>query len=273
MLCRCLSLIAVIWLSPVVTAQGLKVSTHVYEVAPSGAPGPDQVVSNSLSLFHNGRVYDFVDAADEVVILDPVERRFTILNTSRELTTTLSFDEIGHMLETRQPKTEQYIRELVRSNRPEAKKIVESIRFQLKPEFSETFDPMKGTLVLTSRSLTYRVETRKWNDPQQVEKYLACTDWTAKLNFIMHPSNMFPEPRIALNAALRKCRDRMPISVELDLRPDDSVRLRAEHQLTQNLTDDDHSRIARWDEALNSKDIRRVSFRSYQQAMLVTQSR
>ena len=273
MFLRCCVTVVVMMVSSSLPAQGLKISTHVFEVTRTDSPGPDRIISSSLSLCHNGRVYDSIDAADEVVIFDPVERRFTILNRSRGLATTLSFDEIRQLLETRQPKTDEYIRELTASRRPSAERIVESIRFQLNPKFSETFDPMKGTLILSSRSLTYRVETRKWNDPQQVERYLACTDWTAKLNSIMHPSSLFPEPRMALNESLRKLRDRMPVSVELDLRPDEQFRLRAEHQLTQNLSDDDHARIARWDESVTSGDMKQVSFRTYQQAVLVSQSR
>ncbi len=265
--------VALMCVSSSLSAQGLRISTQVFEVARTDRPGPDRNISSSLSLCHNGRVYDYVDAADEVVIFDPVERRFTILNNSRELATTLSFDEIRQLLETRQPKTDQYIRELIAGRNPSAEKIVASIRFQLQPEFSETFDPMKGTLILSSRSFTYRVETRKWNDTQQVERYLACTDWTAKLNSIMHPSSLFPEPRIALNASLKKLKDRMPVSVELDLRPDEQFRLRAEHQLTLNLSDDDHARIVRWEESVQSDHIQHVSFRSYQQAVLVSQSR
>ena len=273
MFLRCCVAVVVMLVSLPLPAQGLKISTQVFEVAKTDGPGPDRIITSSLSLCHNGRVYDYVDAADEVVIFDPVERRFTILNSSRGLATSLSFDEIRQLLETRQPKTDQYIRELIAGRHPSAAKIVESIRFQLNPTFSETFDPMKGTLILSSRSLTYRVETRKWNDPPQVERYLACTDWTAKLNSIMHPSSLFPEPRMALNESLRKLKDRMPVSVELDLRPDEQFRLRAEHQLTQNLGDDDHARIARWEEAATSEDMKHVSFRTYQQAVLVSQSR
>ena len=76
-----------------------------------------------------------------------------------------------------------------------------------------------------------------------------------------------------LNAALKDLKDRMPVRVELDLRPQETLRLRAEHQLTPQLSADDHQRIARWDAALKSPGIREVSFRSYQQTVLLTQSR
>ena len=254
-------------------AQGLRISTHIYDISTSAGRPPAQMISSSLSLCHNGRVYDYVDAADEVVIFDPVERHFAILNDTRELSTRLTFDEIRHLLESRQPKAEQYINELMASGKKSASQIAESIRFQLNPKFSQTFDPMRGTLVLSSQSFAYRVETRKWSDSEQAERYLTYADWTARLNYILHPGSLFPEPRIALNEALRNLKDRMPISVELDLRPNEPLRLRAEHQLTQKLSDDDHQRIARWEESLNSGTVKVVAFRSYQQAVLVSKSR
>ena len=109
--------------------------------------------------------------------------------------------------------------------------------------------------MLSSPSLTYHVETRKWAEADQVERYLAYADWMARLNFIMHPNSLLPEPRIALNEALRSLNGRMPVTVELDLRPDDNLHLRAAHQLTRTLSEDDHRRIAKWEADLKSKNV------------------
>jgi hypothetical protein len=262
----------ILLLTSVACGQGLRISTRVSDLTESDR-GVNAVVSRSLSLCHNGRVYDYMDAVNEVVVYDPVERRFSIYNSDLSLSTTISFDEIGQLLESRRPRTDAYLSELSASGKPADARIAESLRFQLNPKFNESFDPMKGHLILTSRSFTYRVETRKWDDAEQVERYLTATDWTARLNSILHPSSLFPEPRLALNASLRKLNDRMPVSVELDLRPDDHFRLKAEHQLTPQLSEDDHSRIARWDQALRSEEVRSVSFRSYQQKILLTRAR
>lgn len=251
--------------------QGLRISTHVYDLEKAAAPG--QMVSSSLSLCHNGRIYDYMDAADEVVIFDPVERRFTILNNSRGLSTSLTFDEIRHKMNSLEPRTAKYIQELRAAGTPNSARAADAIDFQLHPVFEQSFDPTKETLVLSSPTLTYRVETRKWDEADQVERYLAYADWTARLNFILHPSSLLPEPRIALNEALRKLKDRMPISVELDLRPNASLHLRAAHQLTRNLSTDDHRRIANWEADLKSDKLESVAFLKYQQAVLVSRTR
>jgi hypothetical protein len=251
--------------------QGLRISTHVYDLEKTPAHG--KMVSSSLSLCHNGRIYDYINAADEVVVFDPVERRFTILNSSRGLSTTLTFDEIRHKMDSLEPRTKQYIEELRATGNPSAERMADTFNFQLHPDFQQSYDPTKELLILSSPSFTYRVETRKWDEADQVERYLTYADWTAQLNFILHPNSLLPAPRIALNDALRKLKNRMPITVELDLRPNDSVHLRAAHQLTRNLSEDDHRRIGKWDADRKSPSVREVPFLSYQQAVLLSKSR
>jgi len=268
---RCILLGSILSLGSLCSAQGLRISTHVYDLEKSAAPG--QMVSSSLSLCHNGRIYDYVDAADEVVIFDPVQRRFTILNNSRGLSTTLTFDEIRHKLDSLEPRITKYIEELRGAGTPAAERMADQIAFQLHPKFEQSYDPMKETLVLSSPSLTYHVETRKWAEADQVERYLAYADWMARLNFIMHPNSLLPEPRIALNEALRSLNGRMPVTVELDLRPDGNLHLRAAHQLTRTLSEDDHRRIAKWEADLKSKNVQEVPFLSYQQSVLISKSR
>ncbi|MBL8819900.1 MAG: hypothetical protein JNL58_28000 [Planctomyces sp.] len=253
-----------------VFAQGFRVSTHIYDLQQKDERGRPPILSSSLSLFHNGRVYDYVDAADEVIIFDPVEKRFTILNSARELSTTLNFEEMRHLLETRVPRVEQYIEDLVRQKQPGNEKIVTSLRFQMNPEFQESFDSVSGRLTMTSPSWTYRVETREWTEREQVERYLAYADWTAKLNHLVHPGSLFPEPRIVLNESLKKLEGRIPVSVELDLRPNESLHLKAEHRFAQNLDDADHARIARWEQMLNSRQLKTLPFRNYQEIVLAS---
>ena len=93
------------------------------------------------------------------------------------------------------------------------------------------------------------------------------------LNCVLHPSSMFPEPRLALNEELRKLNNRMPVIVHLDLRPDERRVLRAEHQFVLNLTDKDRSLINGWNETLKSNDLKKLPFRGYQQAVLISQNR
>lgn len=273
MLTRMATLILLTIWSASACGQGLRVSTHVYDLTSVSPAGRPEIVSSSLSLFHNGRVYDYMDAADEVVIFDPQEKKFTVLNIARELSTSLSFEEIRHLLDSRVPAVEQYISNLSQQQNQSAQKIAESLRFQLKPVFQSETNTATGQLTLQAASWTYRVTTERWSDAEQVQKYLNYCDWTARLNHIMHPRSLFPEPRIELNKALRQMKDRMPIRVELSMSPNESLNLRAEHQFTTDLDENDRRRIARWDKTLSNPSLRRLSFRNYQQTTLVSDRR
>ncbi|MEY2724235.1 MAG: hypothetical protein RLZZ458_102 [Planctomycetota bacterium] len=254
-------------------AQGLRISTQVFDVADAGEDGRGQLISSSLTLCHNGRVYDYVSSADELVIYDPVQRQFVVVNRTRGLATAVSFEEIRHHMETRTQKTEEYIAELAARGEPGGESEVAAIRFRMRPEFRETWDTMRGTLTLTSPYFTYRVQTRKWEDEDQVERYLLWRDWTARLNSVLQPESMFAEQRLAVHEAIRRQSGRMPVTVELDRRPQSPQRLRAEHQLTVGLTADDQERIARWDKLVKSDELQNVPLRRYQQESLLSRSR
>lgn len=258
---------------PATMAQGLSVSTVVYDASRLDADGREPILSNSLSLFHNGRAYDFVESAGEVIILEKVARRFVVLNSARGIYTTIPFSQIKQMLQTREPKMQQYLRELTAGNSSQAEQAARTLKFQLNPSFDPQFNSKTGVLMLDSPSWKYSVTTRPWEDEGQIEQYLTYTDWTAQLNCILHPGSMFPEPRLALNAELRKLKDRIPVVVQLDLRPDDRTILRAEHRFVRNLTEKDLKSINGWNKSLTDGSLKMVPLLKYQETVLVSQNR
>ncbi|MEZ6132734.1 MAG: hypothetical protein R3C59_29045 [Planctomycetaceae bacterium] len=253
-------------------AQGLRVSQLVYDEGRLDSAGREPVVASSLTLFHAGRVYDYVEATGEVVIFEPVQKRFTVLNLERGVYTVILFNELNRLLNARGPKTEEYIQELKAQSSSDAERVARMLTFQLNPTFETNFEERIGLLTLSSESWKYAVSTREWEDIEQLERYLAYTDWMSRLNYILHPSAMFPEPRLALNQELRKLNNRIPVVVHLDLRPDQRLILRAEHQFVRNLTDADRALVNRWNEALKGTGLKEVPFRNYQQTVLASRS-
>jgi hypothetical protein len=253
-------------------AQGLRVEAQVYRIDRDPASGrvAETRLSNSVTFFHSGRVYDYVESADEVIIFEPTARRFTILNTARELTTTADFDEIKHLIKFRRTESKRYLQEFRGSGSPDADKVVRSLEFQLDPKFDTKFDSAVGLLTMTSPAWKYRVQTHAWQDADQVKVYLTYADWISQLNYVLDPASMFPEPRMLLNSKLCEL-DRMPTTVSLDLEADESVGLRAEHKFIKDLTDDDQHLIQAWDSAVGGGSLRKLSLRSYQEAVLVSQ--
>jgi len=255
--------------SPAV-GQGLRVSTVVYDAGRLNSSGQEPILASSFSLFHNGRIYDYVESAGEVVIYDSTGKKFTVINSKRGVSTTILFLELQNMLRERGPKIKEYIRELTAKQSPEAGRAARMLEFQLHPKFDSKFDSETGLLSLQSSSWKYSVSTREWEDVEQLKRYLTYTDWTARLNYLLHPSSMFPEPRLALNAQLRAQENRIPVLVQLDLRPDERLILRAEHQFVRNLTDRDRSLINRWDAIISDGTLKNIPFRSYQEEMLLS---
>ena len=268
-ICACLLAISAISHA---TAQGYRVEGQVYRIEQMPATGRtvETRLSSSVTLFHKGRVYDYVESADEVIIFEPTARRFTILNTARELATNADFDEIRHLMASRRKESERYLHELRQSSGGHASKVARSLQFQLAPFFDAQFNSASGLLVLSSPSCTYRVQTHSWEDTDQVLEYLNYTDWISQLNSVLHPLNLFPEPRMLLNKKLRDLR-RMPTSVNLDLGFEQPQILRADHKFIAELTSDDRHLIHIWDSAAKGESLRRLSLRSYQEAILVSQ--
>lgn len=254
-------------------AQGLRVSSTVTDALRLNKSGREQVVANNFSLFQGGRVYDYVEAAGEVVMFDRSAKRFTVLNLNRNVYTTITFAELKRLLDARAPKTQQYIKELQAQNSPGAERIVRMLTFQLNPEFESNYSESSGALSVAASSWKYCVSTQPWEDREQLKRYLEYTDWMAKLNFVLHPSSMFPEPRLALNAELRKLDGRVPVIVQLDRRPDERMVLRAEHQFVRNLTDHDRRLIGNWNAAVKSPETKELPFRNYQETILVSSGR
>lgn len=249
-------------------AQGLRVSTSVYNAGQLDANGREPMVSGSISLFHAGKAYDYVEAVGEVVIYEPSENRFTLLNPGRSLYTIIRFEELNRLLAARAPRIEEYLAELRAAGAKNLNKAERNVRFQLNPEFDTKYDSGSGTLCLKGPSWTYVVSTRKWDDEDQLRKYIEYTDWTARMNYILHPSSLFPEPRLALNQAILQLKNRIPVTVQLSLMPDEPLTLRAEHRFTRGLSDQERRLINEWTNALTSGSLKELPFRQYQEKTL-----
>lgn len=250
------------------SAQGLKVSTAVYNAGQLDSNGREPMVSSSVSLFHAGKAYDYVEAVGEVVIYEPSANRFTLLNPGRGLYTIIRFEELNRLLAARAPRIEEYLAELRASGAKDLAKAERSVRFQLNPKFETQYESRSGTLVLKGDSWTYVVHTKNWDDAEQIQKYIEYTDWTARMNYVLHPSSLFPEPRLALNQAILRLKNRIPVIVQLSLKPNEALTLRAEHQITRGLSDQERRLINEWTSALTSGSLKELPFRQYQEKTL-----
>ncbi|MCH7988421.1 MAG: hypothetical protein IID46_04630 [Planctomycetes bacterium] len=254
--------------------QEFRVYTAVYDVSASnnGKAGKQDPVFRSLTLFHAGKVYDYISAIGEVTIFEPAHSRFTILSTSRKLATTVDIDEINHKLKTAEEVVKNRITELRQKNESKFSALQAALQFQLDPDFEETYLKEAKQLTLRSPNLQYVVQcadpkSQKAIAPENVTAYLRYADWICRLNYVLHPGALLPPPRLALNESLRR-RNLIPTQVELKAAAGAQINLRAEHKIQWELTKLDRSLIDRWETMLRSKKTRDVPFRRYQETVL-----
>ncbi len=269
-----LALIAI--LTAPASAQEFGVYTRVFNVAGATPKTTPEVIVRSLTLFRSGIAYDTIHSAGEVTIFDPSRRRFVIVNGPRRLTTELSFEEIDKSLKKAEVATREYIAELQQKGDARSLAAAAPLLGQLDPAFSEQFDSGTATLLLPGRGFRYRVHcTRTPNTPNidrlafnaARRRYLEYADWTAKLNYLLHPRALFPAPRISLNQAL-KTRKLLPLKVELRDNSAGGFHLRAEHQYHWKLTGKDRDDILHWESLRTRGTLRRVKFTEYRRRLV-----
>ena len=237
------------------------------DITPGKAQG--EVVARSLTVFHAGRVFDWLQTAGEVTIFEPAHERFVIFNGRKMIATTVAFKEIERMLASAHDETSNHAERL--STRPdrEARTIASSLQFQLDPKFDQRFQRQSLKLDLESPMLTYRVDCGAAEIPESVEAYLNYADWTARLNHVMHPRSLYPAARLMLNDSLREHKV-LPVTVQLRVDMDQPIVLQAEHKFAWQLEKVDRQHIRYWDDKLEDRSLEWLSFRDYQRAILQT---
>lgn len=251
------------------SAQEFRIVTTVRDLNQEAESGV-----STLTLFRQNKVYDYIHTLGEVIIFEPGANQFTILNVRRSMATTVNFDEVKKLLSSREPEIQRYVAQLRSRNDPAADEAAKAFEFQLNPKFEEMFDADQQTLHLSGPSCTYTVRCAEAASPEHINRYLTYADWIARLNSVLHPRAMFPEPRLVVNKALRR-HQKLPIRVELQFQeadvssqPAQSLHLAAEHRIAFRLENRDRSQITAWEAALASPRITRKTFRSYQEAVL-----
>ncbi len=270
----------VIWAPAAVLAQQFRIYTTV-SLKPSTGPlatadggsnvqpasAESAVVARSLTFFHAGRVYDYMDEVGELIVFEPVHERFLVLSGTRLQATTVEFAEVNQFLRVVDKEADELEQSLGNRPDPVALQELSLLRFQRNPQFSAAFTPAGRRLSLTSELVEYDCRVAADVPAETVTAYLNWADWMARLNYILHAQAFLPQARIALNQQLRE-RSLFPLSVELTLRGKNSVSLQAEHSVRWELDMTDRSRITAWDRLLRDPRVQPLSFHEYQRSML-----
>ena len=240
-------------------AQDFSVTTRVFDL---DSPEPNQPVARSRTLFHVGKVYDVIDGAAEATILEPTHRRILILDSNRSVVCSVDFDELKHMLQTAEERLGQRIQELEEQPNPPRQQI-ESLRFQLRPQFETQFDPKENRLRLLSKTVSYEVDGVANVRPEAVEAYLNFADSMCRLNFVLHPQPLFPSVRLELNERLKQQKI-FPVEVTLRAKFERPLNLKAEHSVAWTLDARGKQIIHQCESLLRDPKRQLVSLNEYQ---------
>ena len=208
----------------------------------------------TLTLFDNGRVYDFIfDAGKrplEVTVYDIKNSRFYLYDVAREVRTEVTGGELAAFSS---------------AMKQEAESESESIREIVTPKFEETFDEATGKLALRSPRIIYEVQCQKCG-ANEARQYNRFADWYARLN-ATQPGNPPPFARLDLNEALAR-RELVPERVERTYKPANRIFgktqvARTEHLFSWRLLEADRNRMA--DAQRFQGRFKEVDFSSYRQ--------
>ncbi len=228
-------------------------------------------IASSLTLFHAGQAYDYIDAIGEVIKWEPVHNRFTLLNIRAGMATNAEFDQILQMHSVARAATEEHLTKTESAATPSAEKLAQQLRFQLDPRFHESYDSGNKLLSLSSPHALYEVRCADDRPADLVEAYLRYADWMCRLNSVLHPQSMSPEVRLALNERLRE-RGLFPVQVRLTTAVAPARDLRAEHRIRWEFVPNDRDLIREWERQLARESTKRVTLHEYQQAILLAQN-
>jgi hypothetical protein len=247
-------------------AQDFRVYTRIFDArVPEGAEGkdaPPQLLGRSTSLFHAGKVYDYLDSGHQMTIFEPAHERFVIVDDPRRQMTVITFEEIENCLYQAAKSAEKKIAELHGEGTPAAKKQADLLEFYIAPRFKEKYHSQNRVLKMTSPFLSYEIKCETHNSAESIQVYLNYTDWAQRLNYLLNARAMAPGPRLAVNEVLRR-REVLPVRVTLHTSHRDGLHLRADHQFNWVLDATDRKMITHWEKLMSSGDVKEVPFTQF----------
>ena len=253
--------------STVAQAQQFKVTTRVTQLT-FDEREPERTLSRSLTLFHAGRVYDWIPSVGEITVVDPARDRFIVFCSRKRIGAQVPFEEVTRMLGTARDETSNWVSRMIESGNPKSTRIAEPLKFQLSPKFEKTFDLASKTLTLKSPRLSYIVDCQQVESSELLDAYLEYADQAARLNYVLYPDTLYPDPRLALNDVLRK-QKQLPSRVQLKVDFDQPLRLQAEHRFSWQLSTYDRRYLNQWQRQMDGPEIEWVSFREYHRRVIV----
>ncbi len=170
-----------------------RVETDIYFSSQKGPPD-----RQSVTLFQSGIYYDYaLDDPTAVTIIDPDQGRIILLDTKRNIKTTLQMQELLEVVEAAR---------LQASSSAELAEIVQAAN-------NVQFDEQQKSISVGSSPMLYNARTQQPPNASIAEQFAAFANWSARLNAV-HTSRRPPFIRLRLNDELAQ-RGLLPAEITL----------------------------------------------------------
>ncbi len=222
-----LALVLAGWSARVQATDDFRVETKIF-------PGKEANPSSEITtLFHSGKVYDYLGKPAVVTVFDPQHDRVILLDTARKIRAEVKYEELTQFASSLRARA-------IKASDP-------LLKFSAEPHFEQSLDTKSGDMVFSSTYMTYQVATQKSPLETAAKQYREFADASARLNARVNRGSMPPFPRLAVNEVLVSA-DLIPQSVQLTELPRQRVTgstltVRSEHQAFWRLVDSDRRRI------------------------------
>jgi hypothetical protein len=233
-------------------AQDFRMDTDVF-IGSSKEP-----VAETLTLFSNARVYDFMlNEPREIVVFDHGRGEFTLLDEKQQIKTVVTTEQAIHHAHAIKVQS----LEIPNSLFAEA----------ADPKFKETFEERSENnqeltyVKLAGTTITYEAIGLRPKFPGAVQTYKEFATWCARLN-CMRVGNLPPEARISLNRALAE-KGLLPKEITRTVVLNEGLakktsEVRSRHLVNWTLSSEDQKRIDRAHDAMVK--FTAVDFKEYQ---------
>jgi hypothetical protein len=210
-------------------------------------------ISQSVTIFHEGIVYDCMTKPAETVVFDRLLKKFVLLNMENATRAELTTRDVSDFIARFQSRLRSMI-----EKKPDA-----LIQFMADPKFEEKFDESAGKLTLSSPLVTYTLVLSPGQSDAPAGQYREFSDWYARLNLLLTPGALPPFARLTVNDAVAK-RKAIASQVTLTITAPKSGRrqtIRSTHRVVRPLTAADLQQVDRIKKAMT--DFKPVDFEKY----------
>lgn len=228
MICRLfLAVFALLSASTSAWAADFRVETKVF------AGDEKETISENTTLFHGGKIYDFLAKPTEITVYDLPRSRILLLSPSRGVQTELTVQSL-----------QEFSSKLQEWSASQADPL---LKFSARPQFEQQLNESSREASFSSQFVTYRVVTETAKSEEIARQYREFCDLSGRLNGLVNPGGLPPFPRLEVNRALEESR-KLPEEVHLNIASrrfgGKPLTARSEHRFHWRILEADQERIS-----------------------------